>query len=138
PKGAVGNVLGDHRSGTSVGAVSDAYWSNQCSVNPGLDPAADDRPVFAGTVVVGGDRAGAEVGAGADVGVADVGEVGHLGARADVGVLDLDEGAGLRLGAEAGAGADVGEGADRGAVGDLALDQVGVRDLDQLAEAGVD
>ena len=54
-------------------------------------------------VVVGEDRAGADVGALADLGVADVGQVRDLGAVADLGVLGLDERADLAAGAELGA-----------------------------------
>ena len=77
---------------------------------------ADRRAVLVATVVVGGDRAGAEVGARPDVGVAEVGEVRHLRALADVGVLDLDERADLRAVAQHRAGAQVGERADADAV----------------------
>src|SRR3546814_5167161 len=42
-------------------------------------------------VVVAGDGAGPEIGAGADPGVADIGEVVGLGTRFDHRVLDLDE-----------------------------------------------
>ena len=51
------NVLGDHRTGTSVCAVADFYGRNQCGVDPGLGVAADLCAVFAETVVVGNDRA---------------------------------------------------------------------------------
>ena len=44
----------------------------------------------------------------------------------------------LAPGVEVGAGAQVGEGADGAAVEHLALDQVGVRHGDVLAEPGVD
>ena len=71
-------------SPTSTGATSTVF-----------DPVRTPSPILvrclSPAVVVGGDRARAEVGAGADLGVADVGEVRHLGALADLGVLDLDE-----------------------------------------------
>jgi len=47
--------------------------------------------VFVHAVVVGNNRAGAEVGFAADFGVADVGEVVGFGAFADGGVFDFDE-----------------------------------------------
>ena len=49
---------------------------------PGAAVPADDGAVLGDAVVVGGDRAGADVGALADLGVADVRQVRHLGARA--------------------------------------------------------
>ena len=52
-------------------------------------PLADRRPVLARAVVVGGDRAGPDVRAGADVGVAEVAHVVLLDARAEAAVLDL-------------------------------------------------
>ena len=71
----LGHVVLDHRAGASVGGVADFYRRDQHRVNADADVVADHRPVLAETVVVGGDRAGAEVAAGADLGVADVGEV---------------------------------------------------------------
>ena len=88
-------------SPTVTGATSEVW-------TPVRTSPADHRAVLAAAVVVGGDRAGADVRARADVGVADVGEVRDLGARADVGVLDLHERAGLgalvQRGARAGCG----------------------------------
>ena len=57
--------------------------------------APTDGVVLVDAVVVGEDRAGADVGALADLGVADVRQVRDLRARADVGVLGLDERADL-------------------------------------------
>ena len=48
-------------------------------------------------VIVAGDRAGADIGAGADARVADIGQVVDLGARLDRGLLDLAEIADLGL-----------------------------------------
>ena len=64
-------------------------------VDARVHAVADLGAVLVHAVVVRGDRARAEVRAGADVGVADVGEVRHLGALADLGVLGLDERADL-------------------------------------------
>ena len=78
---------------------------------PVCTSVADLGAVLVAAVVVGGDRAGADVRAGADLGVADVGEVRHLGALADLGVLHLDERADLarrRRGACPGAGTRTG------------------------------
>ena len=51
---------------------------------------------LARAVVIAGDGAGADIGAGADAGVADIGEVIGLGAGLDHGLLDLDEIADVR------------------------------------------
>ena len=53
-------------------------------VGAGLGVPADRGAVLLDAVVVGEDRAGADVGALADLGVADVGQVRHLGAVADL------------------------------------------------------
>ena len=52
---------------------------------------ADHRAIFAEAVIIAGDRARADVGLGADRGVADVGQMVDLGALADLGLLELDE-----------------------------------------------
>src|SRR5580765_5665604 len=99
-------------------------------VNAGPDVPPDLRSPLrpAGLVgEVGGDVAGADVRALADLGVADVGEVRDLGAGADLGVLDLHEGPGLRALRELGARTEVGEGADEDAGPDLRVDRDDVR-----------
>ena len=84
-------------SPSSTGATStvfDPVWAR-----------ADLGAVLGAAVVVGGDRARADVGAGSDLRIAHVGEVRHLGALAHVGVLHLHErpdvGAGRDLGTRA-------------------------------------
>ena len=72
-----------------------------------------DRAVLSHSVVVDEDRRRADVGAHADLGVADVRQVRHLGAGADHGVLGLDVRADLAAVAEAGAWPEVGKRADR-------------------------
>ena len=89
--------------------------------------APDPRAVLGDAVVVGEDRAGPDVGALTDLGVADVAEVGHLGALADLRVLGLHEGADLAAGPEPGAGPQVGERADDGALPDHGQLTVGAR-----------
>src|SRR5262249_44276252 len=99
-------------------------------VNAGPDVPPDLRlglppPVVVGQV--GGDVAGRDVRALADLGIADVGQVRHLRAGPDLGVLDLDEGPGLRAGAEPGAGPEVRERADQRSGTDLRVDGDDVR-----------
>src|ERR1700754_3544765 len=115
PESAGGNVLGDHRPGPNIRPVADGHGRDEGAVDAGLDPSADLRPVLAEAVVVGRDVARRDVRAVADVGVAEVGQMGHLGPDADLRVLDLDERADLRGLADVGAGTEVGERADRGA-----------------------
>src|SRR3954469_11031843 len=107
PEGAVGDVLVDDGAGAGVGAVADGDGGDEGDVDAGLHAGADGRAVLTAAVVVGGDGRRAEVRAGPDVGVADVGEVRDLRALADVGVLDLHERAGLGIGAQDGAGTQV-------------------------------
>ena len=119
------------RSPTPTGATNEV-WTPVFTSFPML------RPVLLAAVVVRGDRAGAEVGPLADVGVPDVGQVGHLRARADVRVLDFDEGADLRSLADDRARPQVGEGPHRGVAADPALGSVGVHDGGAVADARVE
>ena len=64
PEGAVRDVLADHRAGASVSAVADADRSDERGVDRDSRTFPDLRPVLVPAVVVGGDRAGAEVGPG--------------------------------------------------------------------------
>ena len=82
---------------------------------------ADGRAVLVDAVVVDDHGGGADVGADADLDVADVGQVRHLRPVADDGVLGLDVRPELGLLAEPGAGPHEGERADRGARADLGL-----------------
>ena len=97
----------------------------------GADEAvgADVRHMLVDAVVVGEDRARADVRALTDDGVAAVGEVRHLGAVADLGVLRLDEAADLPLRPELGARTQVGVGADGGARADDGEVALGPLDL---------
>src|SRR5947209_19036947 len=81
PEGAGGYVLGDHRSGGRVCVVADRHRSDERRVDARLDSRADRRAVLAGAVVVGRDRARAQVRVLADGGIADVGEIGYLRPR---------------------------------------------------------
>ena len=83
-----------------IGAVADRDRRDQRGVRADKRALADDRAEFAEAVVVAGDRAGADIGPGADVAVAEIGEVTGLDAGAEPGRLDLDEIADMDLGLE--------------------------------------
>ncbi|VXC06974.1 hypothetical protein NOCARDAX2BIS_400209 [Nocardioides sp. AX2bis] len=87
-------------------------------MGPGPRVAAHDGAVLGLPVVVGGDRAGPDVGPLPHLRVADVGQVRDLRTAAQDSVLGLHEGADLAVLAEVGAGAQVGERADGGAGAD--------------------
>ena len=114
------HVLADHRAAAGHGTVPDPDRRHEGVVGAGLGALADDRAVLLLPVVVGEDRARADVGALTDLRVADVGQVRHLGVVADHAVLRLDEGADLAAGAELGPGSQIRErphgrlGADHG------------------------
>src|SRR4051794_7792501 len=124
----LGDVVRDDGAGRRVGAVADGDGRDEGRVDRRAHVVADGRAVLGAAVVVRGDRRGAQIRVGADVGVPDVREVRHLRARADVRVLDLDVGAGLRLLAEEGARAEVREGTYGRAVAELGVDGDDVRD----------
>ncbi len=98
---------------------------------------SDHRAVLVDAVVVDGDRGRADIGALADGGVADVGEVGHLGALAQLRVLDLDIGADLGLAGQPGPRAQVGVGAGGGQLADLGTVRGGVAHTGAGADPGV-
>src|SRR5690606_31134216 len=103
-EGAGRHVATYDGAGAGARAVADLDRGDEGVVGGGLGVPADLGPVLLDPVVVGEDGARADVGALADLGVADVGEVRHLGAVADLGVLGLDEGADLALHTQPGAG----------------------------------
>src|ERR1035437_1676326 len=138
PQRARGNVLADHVTGARVGVVADAHRGNECGVDADLDPGADRGAVLAVAVVVGGDRAGADVRRLTDIGIADVGQVGNLAAGPDVGVLDLDERARLGPLPQDGARPQICERADAVAVAHTRLVDVGVNHRRVVADARVD
>ena len=85
------HVVGHDRTRTGLGSVAELDRRDQRRVDARVHAVADLGPVLVDAVVVRGDRARAEVRVGADLGVADVGEVRHLRALADLGVLHLDD-----------------------------------------------
>ena len=81
-------------------------------------PVADQRLVLGEAVVVAGDGAGAEIGVGADMGVADIGEMVDLDAGLQRRGLGLDEIADPGAFAERGAGPQARVGTDGGFLAD--------------------
>ncbi len=65
--------------------------------------------MFGKPIVIAGDGSGADIGAGADSGIADIGQVVDLGAGLDGRGLGLDEIADPRRFADIGAGAEAGK-----------------------------
>ncbi len=98
-------------SPSSTGATSVA-------LEPTNTPSPMTGAVLGGAVVVAGDGAGADVAAGADAGIAEIGQVVGLGAGAEVGRLQLDEVADMGGLADHGAGTQPGVGADQRALAD--------------------
>src|SRR3954467_11642491 len=80
------DVLRDDRPGRSVRPVTDVNRGHEHRVDARLDAVADRRAGLRllARVVVRGDVAGGDVAAGADVGVAYVGQVRDLRPLADV------------------------------------------------------
>ena len=81
-----------------------------------LEPMKAPSPmrvlIFEEAVVIAGDGPGADVGVGADFGVAEIGEVADLGAGAQCGGFDLDEIADLGAGSKVRSGPQTREGPD--------------------------
>src|SRR6266542_328438 len=93
--GVVGDVAVDHRAGAGLGAPAHLAGGDEDGVDAhvGAVPDLGRELHLLLAVVVGRDRAGADVDALADGGVAQVGDVGHRGAGADPGAHDLGEAA---------------------------------------------
>src|SRR6266576_217079 len=106
------HVVRNDRADRDPRVVADLDWRNEGIVDAGPDVAADFRPPFGSTRLVGivnGDRPGADVRLRADLGVADVEQVRHLCPLSDPGILELDERARLSAGFQHGSGAKVTE-----------------------------
>src|SRR5690606_23439032 len=91
------NVLRHHAAGGDHGAVTDLHRRHQGRIRADEGAGADIGVILAETVVVAGDRAGADIGFGTDAGIADIGQVIDLGAGLDARLLHLDEIADMRL-----------------------------------------
>src|SRR4051794_6071068 len=131
-------VVRHYRARARLRAVAELHRRHQRRMDARVHAVADARLVLVDAVVVRGDRARAEVGARADLRVADVRKVWDLRAGADLGVLDLHERPGLRAVGEPGAGPEVRERADRAVVADLDLARDGVGHDGTLAHHDVD
>src|SRR5207249_4550352 len=118
---ARGHVVGDHGAGPGVRLVADLDGGDEDRVGRDAGVLPDLRAVLLPPAVVGGDRPGADVGAVADLGVADVPQVRDLCALAGVGVLDLDDGPDVGAGGEARPGPEEDVRPHGGVVADLAL-----------------
>src|SRR5690606_27640572 len=135
------NVLRHHAAGGDHGAVTDLHRRHQGRIRADEGAGADIGVILAETVVVAGDRAGADIGFGTDAGIADIGQVIDLGAGLDARLLHLDEIADMRLRPDLGARTQPRVRADRGAglnarADDVAVAQDGdiVADRDARAE----
>ena len=96
------NILSDDRSRSRIRSIADSNRSDEHVVRARARVSAHLGAVLVDAVVVGRNRAGANVGALADRGVADVREVRHFGPAAEGGVLHLDESAHFALVADDG------------------------------------
>src|SRR5215204_1678078 len=124
------DVFRDDGARRNPSIVANRDRSNEPIVDPGPDVAPDRRACLRPSRLVrevGRDVPGRDVRAGADLGVADVREVGHLCALADVRVLHLHERARLRPRLEDCAGAKVTKGSDDRTPADLGIDEHRVR-----------
>ena len=112
------HVAGDDAAGGDDRAVADRDRRHQRRVRADKRALADNRAELVKAVVIAGDRAGADIGAGADVAVAEIGEVVGLGPGAEPGRLDLDEIADMHVALEHRAGTQPRVRADDRALGD--------------------
>src|SRR5215210_2660969 len=84
------HVVCDRRVRRRPGAVADLHWRDERVVDPDLGVPADLRPSLPDARLVReirGDRAGADVGSGSDLGVAQIRQMRHLRPLPDVRLL---------------------------------------------------
>src|SRR6478752_6148677 len=77
------DVVGDDRSGARTGTVTDRDRGVADIMRAGVDVPADGSVLLLVAVVVGGDRTGPDVAAGAQVGVPDVEQMRQIRALSD-------------------------------------------------------
>src|SRR5665811_582762 len=85
------NIARDHGTGASHGPVTHLHGSHKYRIRPRVNFLADDCPVFAGTVVIGGYVAGGDIATRPNLRIAYITQVWHLGAFTHPAILDLDE-----------------------------------------------
>src|SRR5699024_7639690 len=66
------DVVADRRTSAGIGAITDGHGGHEHIIRAGARVPAHLRARFGETVVIGHDRAGADIGALADIGVADI------------------------------------------------------------------
>ena len=123
-KRAIGHVLGDYAASASVGAVADAHGCDERRIGADEGVFADRRAIFVEAVVIAHDRAGPDVCARADIGVADIREVARFCAITEGRVLHFDEVADLGFVAELRTRTETRERADLGVFANLCLLEV--------------
>src|SRR5687768_2080603 len=115
------HVAGDDRARSDIGAVADFDRRDQGRIGADEGVPADLGAMLRDTVVIAGDGAGTDIGAGTNGGVADIAEVVGLGAGLDDRLLDLDEIADVHVVLEASARAKSRIGADQSSLADMRL-----------------
>ena len=78
-----------HRASPDLGSATHCNGGDQHRATPDKGASTDYRAVLSLPVIVAGDRARADVGVLANLGVANVAEMPHLGAGRQIGVLHL-------------------------------------------------
>src|SRR5215472_8317519 len=82
-QGIGGHVVGDGRARGHVRAVADPYRRDQSRIAADEDLIPDRGGLFVKAIVIAGDRARADIGLAAQLGVPQIGQVQGLGALAD-------------------------------------------------------
>src|ERR1700737_142707 len=124
---ALGNVFRDDRACPGAGALAKFDGSDQHRVHPDEGSVADLGAVLVDAIEVRSDRAGADVGVLAEVGVAEIRNVGHLAVPAHLRPHQLGEAADVDVLRDLGAGPDLHKRAAVGAVADPRVLYVDVR-----------